>query len=952
MAVQLANPNDFPPLPSMDANPGSPAHSSQQLGQHQLPYMTVPFAHQQQQMAPQPSPSPHQQWPSIQHPMPAPPPQYFPHMHGYAPFPMPHPHAQFSSQQQQQQQLWAYQHMLYTQPLPPMPEFARVDRPRTMSNPQQAPVHQMTSPPMDPQQAFWSQSASHYNTQPFVPQHPGSQRQPFDPARGPAHSYDSSLPFQPMQPSHRPHPSEPYQGFHPYRRPARSETAPPSMSVPDWPQDAAHALPSHQPPYARPDAAGSATSIGSSSGGSSRGPAERNRVGSLPGSNGSPQQTPPHSRQSSASQAPRPENGVNHGRSASQVSITRPPQQHRRDSSSASERSATPSISGPTAQPGAVQSRPPTASVPSGRPTKPSPLSKDPTFPDANGKRISKTDDDLPTAAGGASLARTALVQATSSSDLAAAGAADPTDRLAKSGGLKGRLRRALSFSAIQTLDEEDPSLKAAANRRKAAAAAAAKEKTKEAQVAQDAFGPSAPSATTSSPPLTPAGNDDTEPSVRKLTKKPKRSLFKKGFNASTDNISLSSTASSASLMIRKLGGSVGNLARKASLANIAGFLKDKHKDGETKGKSGAATASVSMATAEVDRGPQAPEELGLSPAARLARQHTLRSNAEAAAKAQAAAAARQEPHAPDEHGSTAVPATWDRNTTKRTPPGTPRSAGRLPVLEDDRWEENDREEHVGFAGEEALDDEESDPEEDDELTIRMSGISLTDEVEPWAVGVRRSMERIRQPAKGILKSLSPSTNTALPETDNPLDAQHYDQNTFEAPSLIRSRANSYGSAAQPHQEPGPLARLPSADPDHIDGLQQREHSDQEPESAPEDAFKAVSPAPQLAVDKPAFQYNHPNFNSSAPSLSTFGLPPMAQRAATTPLAARRLAFATNLSVYSTFSSSMYDRRSEPATCNRLTPQLAQRIKEELNTYKMEEMEVHHASRIHTHFFV
>jgi hypothetical protein len=72
--------------------------------------------------------------------------------------------------------------------------------------------------------------------------------------------------------------------------------------------------------------------------------------------------------------------------------------------------------------------------------------------------------------------------------------------------------------------------------------------------------------------------------------------------------------------------------------------------------------------------------------------------------------------------------------------------------------------------------------------------------------------------------------------------------------------------------------------------------------------------------------------------------PTLAHRSATTPV--KRLAFANNLSVYDTFPSSMYDRRSEPATWSRLTPALAQRIKEELNSFKMEEMEVHAASRI------
>ena len=74
------------------------------------------------------------------------------------------------------------------------------------------------------------------------------------------------------------------------------------------------------------------------------------------------------------------------------------------------------------------------------------------------------------------------------------------------------------------------------------------------------------------------------------------------------------------------------------------------------------------------------------------------------------------------------------------------------------------------------------------------------------------------------------------------------------------------------------------------------------------------------------------------------GATTLAHRSATAP--AKRLTFATNLSVYDTFSAAMYDRRSEPATWSRLTPALAQQIKEELNSYKMEEMEVHAASRI------
>lgn len=55
----------------------------------------------------------------------------------------------------------------------------------------------------------------------------------------------------------------------------------------------------------------------------------------------------------------------------------------------------------------------------------------------------------------------------------------------------------------------------------------------------------------------------------------------------------------------------------------------------------------------------------------------------------------------------------------------------------------------------------------------------------------------------------------------------------------------------------------------------------------------------------------------------------------------RAIQFSPRLEVHETWHSAEYDRRGEPATCNRLTAQLAQMIKEELNAYKMEEMVVH-----------
>lgn len=200
---------------------------------------------------------------------------------------------------------------------------------------------------------------------------------------------------------------------------------------------------------------------------------------------------------------------------------------------------------------------------------------------------------------------------------------------------------------------------------------------------------------------------------------------------------------------------------------------------------------------------------------------------------------------------------------------------------------------------------------------------------------------------------------------DNPsgvVDGTGYQQDSYHQQSPpYRLRANSYDSpAGGVGPELGPLARIPSPDPDHIDGLH-RQHPPHSPSSPttflPSISFESKGLSLDVAKDttetgstvrSPTPErglFSHPN--SSAPALSTMfaSNPPMlTHRSATTP--AKRLAFASNLSVYDTFPPSVYDRRSEPATWSRLTPALAQRIKEELNSYKMEEMEVHAASRV------
>lgn len=64
----------------------------------------------------------------------------------------------------------------------------------------------------------------------------------------------------------------------------------------------------------------------------------------------------------------------------------------------------------------------------------------------------------------------------------------------------------------------------------------------------------------------------------------------------------------------------------------------------------------------------------------------------------------------------------------------------------------------------------------------------------------------------------------------------------------------------------------------------------------------------------------------------------------------RGVKFLSRITLYETYNAEDYDRHPEVATCNQLTPMLAQQIKEELNGFKAE-MAVHEESRCYTHFF-
>ncbi|KAI8643176.1 hypothetical protein BD408DRAFT_415396 [Parasitella parasitica] len=73
----------------------------------------------------------------------------------------------------------------------------------------------------------------------------------------------------------------------------------------------------------------------------------------------------------------------------------------------------------------------------------------------------------------------------------------------------------------------------------------------------------------------------------------------------------------------------------------------------------------------------------------------------------------------------------------------------------------------------------------------------------------------------------------------------------------------------------------------------------------------------------------------------------------TTTSSKKSLSFNPIIKMHETFSAQEYDRRCDTgATCQKLTPVLALKIKEELNHFKLNDMFVHIDSRQNTHFFM
>lgn len=222
-----------------------------------------------------------------------------------------------------------------------------------------------------------------------------------------------------------------------------------------------------------------------------------------------------------------------------------------------------------------------------------------------------------------------------------------------------------------------------------------------------------------------------------------------------------------------------------------------------------------------------------------------------------------------------------------------------------------------------------------------------TDSLRHWGEGIERSRESAAKikSVKSILKNIALNDDRSSPQ-------QYGAPGTVEKPFAGRVRANSYDAPQASGQSTNSVPLMSqistSASTDRVDGVPRQGDEDKPARSgSSEDRSRGGAATPTQTSNLG----HHPN--SSLPTLSLMLNPsPTGQRSMTAPTLRKRLTFADSHIYHSTWPAHVYDRRGELATCNRLTPLLAQRIKEELNTYKMEEMAVAPSSRIHTHFFV
>ncbi|CAH7689869.1 expressed protein [Phakopsora pachyrhizi] len=421
--------------------------------------------------------------------------------------------------------------------------------------------------------------------------------------------------------------------------------------------------------------------------------------------------------------------------------------------------------------------------------------------------------------------------------------------------------------------------------------------------------------------------------------------------NSSTDNLSISSTVSSASVMIRKLG-NLGKSARRSSMMGLTKIFKEKNGGNFAEGKTGEeglqnsqkpsshalkniASTSVAQVTAEVDRSISS-QGLGLTPAAAFIHQQKQQFAEQERA---AAAAAELGSNSADKvsAGSNSGSVSSANEARKKM---IEKEKERLKIKKTRKW---------GFGASSNATSSDLNPlsgvtppavDEVQSLELVVEG----DDDEEWDDRTVRGSTVEASINSMISGGLDPVEELGRSENDDNLSE-------YDAESLFGSASNEKAARQQRLRVRPPKEALPKK------GILKNAQNFSQNEFLPNPPVQSYNSDSTLNLKGSSNAHSLKN-TRQVEDLGTSGLvidlgeAPDLRLQPNTFKSAKRATFAQNLSVHSTWPPAIYDRRGEPATCNRLTPTLAQKIKEELNAYKMEEMEVHYASRTHTHFFV
>lgn len=124
----------------------------------------------------------------------------------------------------------------------------------------------------------------------------------------------------------------------------------------------------------------------------------------------------------------------------------------------------------------------------------------------------------------------------------------------------------------------------------------------------------------------------------------------------------------------------------------------------------------------------------------------------------------------------------------------------------------------------------------------------------------------------------------------------------------------------------------------------------------PSNKFLSLQPPPSLSG--PFHHDRIPSLSDHSAASSPRLLTSFISRIKRSPMSSPKMTFGTKSGVrfssrivlYDTYNCDEYDRHPDIATCNQLTPALAQQIKDELNEFKAE-MNIHRDSQCYTHFF-